>query len=60
MIKTHFYRLYSKMIGSKALLARSQKYAVVGNVLLPICCHIGFGMLYHIREMIACLCAMTD
>ena len=49
MIKTHFYRLHSIMAGSKIIAGSQLKvwhlfFLVVISVLLPICCHIGWGM----------------
>ena len=67
MIETHFYRLYSIMTGSK-IIAGSVKsmtpnFVVVVSVLLPICCHIGWGMPYlciFVEEVVTLLGAITD
>ena len=46
MIETHFYRLYSYMTGPKIIESMTPYFVVVVSVLLPICCHIGSGMVY--------------
>ena len=62
MIKTHFYRLYSIITGSK-IIAGFHNFVVIVNVLPPVCCHIGSGMpnLRIVVEYIAALLgSMTD
>ena len=56
MIKTHFYRLYSRL----SFKSMTPNVVVVVNVLLPICCHIGSGMPNMGTFFVALLGAMTD
>ena len=68
MIETHFLRLYSIMAGSKIIAGSPIKsmapnFVVVVSVLLPICCHIGWGMPYlcnFVEEVVTLLGAITD
>ena len=66
MIETHFCRLYSIMAGSKIIAGSESKvpnFVVVVSVLLPICCHIGWGMPYlciFVEEVVMLLGAITD
>ena len=68
MIETNFYRLYSIMAGSKIIAGSRPKvwhliFAVIVSVLLPICCHIGWGMPYlciFVEEVVTLLGAIID
>ena len=64
MIEKYCYCLYSRMTGSKSLLALGQSMTpsfVVVSVLLPICCHIGWGMPYLCSFVeVTLLGAITD
>ena len=63
MIETHFYRLYTIMAGSKIIAGMTPNFLVFISVLLPICCHIGWGMPYlciFVEEFVTLLCAITD
>ena len=50
MIETHFYRLYSIMNGFKiiadSLKSMAHDFVVAVSIILPLCCHIGWGMPY--------------
>ena len=68
IFETHFYRLYSIMTGSK-IIAGSQSnekhliFLVFVSVVLPMCCHIGWGMPYvciFVEEVVMLLGAITD
>ena len=67
IIKTHFYRLYSIMTGSKIIAGSHSKndnyFLAIANVSLPVCCHIDSGMTnlrIFVEENVALLGAMTD
>ena len=68
MIQILSYHLYFIMTGSKRICGLSVKsmtpnFVVFVSVLLPICCHIGWGMPYlfiFVDGVITLLCAITD
>ena len=64
-LKPNFYRLYSRMTGSKIISVKcvTPNFVVIVNVLFPICCHIGWDMQYlsiFAEEVVTLLGAITD
>ena len=68
VIETHFYRLYSIIDWLQnhcplSVKSMTPNFVVVDSVLLPIYCHINWGMpnlCIFVEEVATCLGAVTD